>query len=149
MFRKSSKDETQLNRFQTLRYHPAHKNRGTDATGRFGRSSGSKNADSTRRTDMEIHGPGIVSGAAPIQGAQRIQKPTEAKSLLEVPQDEVEISAAGQLASKLTDNVDGTLRAERLARIKAEIDAGTFDTDAKLEAAMMKMFDQQGIDLEG
>ena len=151
MLRRSNENETQLNHFQTLRYHPAHKikKRGTDATGHIGRSGGSTNADSTRRTDMEIHGPGFVSGAAPIQGAQRIQKPIEAKSPLEVPQDEVEISAAGQLASKLTDNVDGTLRAERLARIKAEINAGTFDTDAKLEAALMKMFDQHGIDLEG
>jgi anti-sigma28 factor (negative regulator of flagellin synthesis) len=151
MLRRSNENETQLNRLQTLRYHPAHKNkkRGADATGRFGRSGGSKNADSTRRTDMEVHGPGFVSGAAPIQGAQRIQKPTEVKSPLEVPQDEVEISAAGQLASKLTDNVDGALRAERLARIKAEIDAGVFDTDAKLEAALLKMFDQHGIDLEG
>ena len=66
MLRRSNENETQLNRFQTLRYHPAHKikKRGTDATGRFGRSGGSKNADSTRRPDMEIHGPGFVSGAA-------------------------------------------------------------------------------------
>ena len=49
---------------------------------------------------------------------------------------------------KLTEGADASQRAERLARIKGEIDAGTYDTDAKLEAALMKMFQSNGIDLE-
>lgn len=99
---------------------------------------------------MEVRGPGFVSGASPVFGVSKPAGPTETTSRppLEVPQDEVEISAAGQLMSKRTEATDATQRAERLARIKAEIDAGNYDTDAKLEAALMKMFDQHGIDIE-
>ena len=100
---------------------------------------------------MEVRGPGFVAGAAPIHGTQRTAAPAEVvdKSPLEVPQDEVEISAAGHLMGKLTEATDASQRAERLARIKAEIDSGTYDTDAKLEAALLKMFEKQGVDLEG
>ena len=100
---------------------------------------------------MEVHGPGFVSGAAPIRGVPRAQGPAEvaAKPPLEVPQDEVEISAAGQLMGKLTEATEASQRAERLARIKAEINAGTYDSDAKLEAALLKMFEKQAVDLEG
>ena len=99
---------------------------------------------------MEVRGPGFVSNATPIQGARPANGPAAAanKPPLEVPQDEVELSAAGQLMGKLTEGTDASLRAERLARIKGEIDAGTYDTDAKLEAALMKMFQSNGIDLE-
>lgn len=100
---------------------------------------------------MEVRGPGFVSGATPVQGVKPIHtQSTEATtgSPLQVPQDEIEISAAGQLLAKQTESTDASLRTERLARIKAEIDAGTYDTDAKLEAALMKMFDRHGIDLE-
>ncbi len=100
---------------------------------------------------MEVRGPGSVSGAVPLHGVQRAAGPTEVatKPSLEVPQDEVEISAAGQLMGKLTEGTEASQRAERLARIKSEIDAGTYDTDAKLEAALLKMFDKQAVDLEG
>ena len=99
---------------------------------------------------MEVRGPGFVSNAAPIQGARPATGPAAvaSKPPLEVPQDEVELSAAGQLMGKLTEGTDASLRAERLARIKSEIDAGTYDTDAKLEAALLKMFQSNGIDLE-
>ncbi len=99
---------------------------------------------------MEVRGPGFVPNATPLQGARPATGPTAAasKSPLEVPQDEVELSAAGQLIGKLTEGTEAAQRAERLARIKAEIDAGTYDTDAKLEAALLKMFDSNGIDLE-
>ena len=99
---------------------------------------------------MEVRGPGFVSNATPIQGARPTSGPAAAASKppLEVPQDEVELSAASQLMGKLTEGTDASLRAERLARIKGEIDAGTYDTDAKLEAALMKMFQSNGIDLE-
>lgn len=99
---------------------------------------------------MEVRGPGFVPNAAPIQGTRPASGSAAAASKppLEVPQDEVELSAAGQLMGKLTEGTESTQRAERLARIKAEIDAGTYDTDAKLEAALLKMFDSHGIDLE-
>ena len=39
------------------------------------------------------------------------------------------------------------LRAERLAQIKEAIENGAYDTDEKLEAALLRMFDSLGIDL--
>ena len=102
---------------------------------------------------MEVRGPGFIPNATPVQGARPTTGPAATASPpkggpLEVPQDEVELSAAGQLMGKLTEGTEAAQRAERLNRIKAEIDAGTYDTDAKLEAALLKMFDSHGIDLE-
>ena len=141
--------ETPLNRFSNLRYHPAHPN-GDNNAAPIGRSGQSKRKGKARSNGMEVRGPGFVSGAAPVFGVSKTTVPAEvaSKPPLEVPQDEVEISAAGQLMGKLTESTDASQRAERLARIKAEIDAGTYDTDAKLEAALAKMFDRQSIDLE-
>jgi negative regulator of flagellin synthesis FlgM len=154
-------NEAPLNRFSNFRYHPAHAPSGDDAerTGQPKRDDArsasrrrqkSSPATPARRNDMEVRGPGFVSNATPIQGARPATGPAAAanKPPLEVPQDEVELSAAGQLMGKLTEGTDASLRAERLARIKGEIDAGTYDTDAKLEAALMKMFQSNGIDLE-
>ena len=157
-------NEAPLNRFSNFRYHPAHAPNGDDAerTGppekddaRSARRRRQKSLPATpaRRNDMEVRGPGFVSNATPIQGARPATGPAAAASPpkggpLEVPQDEVELSAAGQLMGKLTEGADASQRAERLARIKGEIDAGTYDTDAKLEAALLKMFQSNGIDLE-
>ena len=57
---------------------------------------------------------------------------------LRPPKDAVEISSAGQLLDKLSKSPQ--VRAERLAQIKAAIDAGQYDTDEKLEAALMNLF---------
>jgi len=48
-------------------------------------------------------------------------------------------------ASETINRIDGPgqpveTRAEKLARIKAEIEAGTYDTDEKLEASIDRMF---------
>jgi hypothetical protein len=39
------------------------------------------------------------------------------------------------------------MRQERIARIKEAIENGTYDTDAKLEAALERMLGSLGIDL--
>lgn len=99
---------------------------------------------------MEVRGPGFVSNATPIQGVRPTSPSTTDanRPSLEIPQDEVELSAASQVSGQRTEATEASLRAERLARIKAEIDAGTYDTDSKLEAALLKLFDRNGIDLE-
>jgi flagellar biosynthesis anti-sigma factor FlgM len=53
------------------------------------------------------------------------------------PNDAVEISSTGQLLDKLSKSPE--VRAERLAQIKADIASGKYDTDEKLEAAMMNL----------
>ncbi|WP_197443547.1 flagellar biosynthesis anti-sigma factor FlgM [Maioricimonas rarisocia] len=53
-----------------------------------------------------------------------------------MPQDEVDISSAARLLDQLNDP---QVRAARLAEIKAAIDAGTYETEDKLEAALDKL----------
>jgi anti-sigma28 factor (negative regulator of flagellin synthesis) len=62
------------------------------------------------------------------------------------PKDELEISSAGKMLDQLFQNPN--LRQERIAQIKAAIEAGVYDDDAKLEAALSKMFDSLGIDFD-
>ena len=60
------------------------------------------------------------------------------------PKDEVEISAVG----KLLDDASRTpgIREQRLAEIKAAIEAGSYETPEKLEMALNRMVDQLKLD---
>jgi negative regulator of flagellin synthesis FlgM len=60
------------------------------------------------------------------------------------PKDEVEISAVG----KMLDDASRTpgIREQRLAEIKAAIEAGTYDTPEKLELALARMVEQLKLD---
>ncbi len=87
---------------------------------------------------MDVNGPGPVQSAFPIKSASPpAGQPAEASvSPISSPTDEVEISAAGKMMESIANT---EVRAERLAQIKAEIDAGTYETDEKLEAALSRM----------
>lgn len=96
---------------------------------------------------MDVRGVGSVSGVVPTTSVppttdSRVAKP----SGLQVPRDELDISAAGKMLDQLSHSSD--VRQERLARIKEAIDNGTYDTDEKLEAALLKLFQAHGIELE-
>lgn len=88
---------------------------------------------------MEVNGLGSVRGVYTPETRQKadVAKP-EAQP--ESPRDEVEISSAGRLMNELSQATE--LRAERLAQIKAEIDAGTYDTPEKLESALSRMLNE-------
>jgi negative regulator of flagellin synthesis FlgM len=60
------------------------------------------------------------------------------------PKDEVEISAVG----KMLDDASRTpgIREQRLAEIKAAIEAGTYETPEKLELALNRMVEQLKLD---
>jgi negative regulator of flagellin synthesis FlgM len=60
------------------------------------------------------------------------------------PKDEVEISAVG----KMLDDASRTpgIREQRLAEIKAAIEAGTYETPEKLELALNRMVEQLKMD---
>jgi negative regulator of flagellin synthesis FlgM len=90
---------------------------------------------------MEVQGPGSLQRSVPISpvktagqsaGAAKPQAPASSK-----PSDAVEISSAGQLLDKLSKSPE--VRAERLAQIKASIASGDYDSDEKLEAALMNL----------
>lgn len=97
---------------------------------------------------MDVSGPGSVRGAFPVRS---VQPATEAKPAAEAsrpsgPQpvrDEVEISSAGRMMDSLSRSSE--VRSERLAQIKAAIEAGTYETPEKLEAALDKMFREIGV----
>ncbi|QDU81359.1 hypothetical protein Pla110_31000 [Polystyrenella longa] len=96
---------------------------------------------------MSISGPGSVQSGFSFERAKATTRPAETSSTPKTmaPVDQVEISDLGKLMNQSPDNSD--VREARLAQIKADIDAGTYDTPEKMEAALMKMMGQ--IDIEG
>lgn len=99
------------------------------------------------RSDMDVRGVGSSPGAVPVRAANGTQAGRDVAGARPVsPKDELEISAAGKMLDQLSQNPD--LRQERIASIKAAIEAGTYDTDAKLEAALSKMFDALGLEFD-
>lgn len=96
---------------------------------------------------MEVRGVGQALGAVPVKSTAGISANRQVTGSKPVsPQDELELSSAGKMLDQLSQN--SNIRQERLARIKAEIQNGTYDTDAKLEAALSKMFDSLGLDAD-
>jgi len=90
---------------------------------------------------MEVTGPGPLQGSAPINPARTTPEPSQqAPSGPTAPQDELDISPAGQALNDLSQNSD--VRAERLAQIKTAIDAGEYETPEKLEMALDKLLDE-------
>lgn len=92
---------------------------------------------------MDVSSTGSVGGAGPVRPAQvsPTQGPTQpAPSGLEAPRDEVEISSAARMLEQLQNNPQ--VRAERLADIRAAIEAGTYETEDKLAAAVDRLLDE-------
>lgn len=56
--------------------------------------------------------------------------------------DRVELSSAAQLLGKLRDLP--AVREDLVARVRAEIDAGTYETDARIDAAVDALADDLG-----
>ena len=100
------------------------------------------------QASMDVSGVGSVSGATPARAvapATNVSQPPTA-SPVAAPQDELEISSAGKMLDRLSESPE--IRAERLAQIQEAIENGAYDTDEKLEAALSKMFDSLGLDLD-
>lgn len=124
-----------LNRAAVFRYDSRHEDGNKPSSlKRTDRQVGS--------ADMEVQGPGSVQRPSSVQrsipaGPAKTSRPTDAAGPPATPKDAVEISSAGQLLDKLSKSPE--VRAERLAQIKADIASGKYDTDEKLEAAMMNL----------
>ena len=99
---------------------------------------------------MEVNGTGSVQGASPLKQVQPITEPVDGvqatdQSTSISPQDEVEISPEARALSEAL-NQSPEPRAEHLAQIKADIDAGTFETREKLEIALERLLDKIQVD---
>ncbi len=92
---------------------------------------------------MQIYGPSHLHGAQGVGGphSSRVSKPA-APSAADPIQDELDISDAGKMVDRVKQVPD--IREDRVARIRAQIDAGTYETDEKLELAVGRLLDEIG-----
>lgn len=91
---------------------------------------------------MEIYGPGQIHGPQSIKAPHRLQPPQVDTSLDTTPLDQVDISAEADLVSRVHELPD--IRADRVEDIRAEIDAGVYETDEKLDVAVNRLLDEIG-----
>jgi len=87
---------------------------------------------------MQIFGFGQIHQAHAVRPTQRFEAAQETKALSQFGPDQVEFSSAAQEASVSAEA--SPVREGKIASIRAEIAAGTYDTDEKLELALMRMF---------
>ncbi len=101
-------------------------------------SADAKNA--SKDADMDVTGAGTVGGSGAVRPVH-LAKPAGVSSTpaqgMQVPRDEVLISDAARSLGGL--QLDPQVRAARLAEIKSAIEAGTYDSPQRLEAAIDKM----------
>lgn len=92
---------------------------------------------------MHVYGPSHLHGAQPVNPphTSRVSKPAPPDYSGAI-QDELDLSEAAQLVDKLREVSE--IRHERVAQIRAEIVAGTYETDEKLEIALGRLLDEIG-----
>lgn len=82
-----------------------------------------------------------IGGPSPLQRvtANPIQKQVGADAPKQMPAtDKLELSGASHLLKSLQKN---DIRADKVADIKAQIEAGTYDDEKKLDAAVDRLLD--------
>jgi negative regulator of flagellin synthesis FlgM len=92
---------------------------------------------------MEIYGPGRIDGPQSVRAphqARSIEAPASMDSLHGM--DRVDISPEAELVSRVGDLPE--IRADRVAEIRAQIAAGVYETDEKLEIALGRLLDELG-----
>ena len=82
-----------------------------------------------------IHGPGGLQPPKPTEGVI----PGRAAFRAHQAPDSVEISTAAKLAMRVRDIPD--VRADLVARVKAEIVAGTYETSERIEIAIDRLLE--------
>jgi negative regulator of flagellin synthesis FlgM len=92
---------------------------------------------------MHIYGPAHLHGAQSVgpphtSRAQAPSAPNHAASI----RDELEISDVGQLVDAVHELPE--VRRERIDHIRAQIAAGTYETDEKLALAVGRLLDEIG-----
>ena len=96
---------------------------------------------------MDVRSLGSVSGAVPVRPTAPAAEPARASGTQPIStEDKVEISSAARLLD--TASRSSEIRAERLDQIKAEIEAGTYETPEKLEAALVRLLAEAGLPLD-
>lgn len=92
---------------------------------------------------MEIFGLGRVDSTQSIRGTQasRAIEPRQSVDSLQ-GMDQIDISPAAEMVGRVADLPE--IRADRVSEIRAQIAAGIYETDAKLDAALGRLLDEIG-----
>ena len=92
---------------------------------------------------MQIFGPSRVHGAQPINPPHRTQPAQPASDNHNVMgADQLDISQEAELLSRVHDAPD--IRQEKVDQIRAQIDAGVYESDDKLDIAVERLLDEIG-----
>ncbi len=89
---------------------------------------------------MEVNGPSPVHQSIPINQTRPPQSEASGAAQPATPVDEVEISSAAKMLEKASQS--SAIQAERLDQIKSAIEAGTYETPEKIEAAIERLLDE-------
>ena len=90
---------------------------------------------------MQVHGPAFLHGAQSIGAPHRVANtPAPTETAYTAPTDQLDISPEASLISRMADIPD--IRADRVAEIKAQIAAGVYETEAKLDTALERLLDE-------
>ena len=90
---------------------------------------------------MRIQGPSYLHNAQPLAGPHRATGVSESQSTSRSqPADELTLSPEAQAISQTRES--SGIRMDRVAQIRDQIAAGTYETDEKLDAALSRMFDE-------
>ncbi len=86
---------------------------------------------------VHLHGPQAIGAPHAPRPAKSAEPPAGAPV-----QDELQLSSEAQLVDRIRDLPE--IREDRVARIRAEIAAGTYETDEKLQIALGRLLDEIG-----
>jgi negative regulator of flagellin synthesis FlgM len=92
---------------------------------------------------MQIHGPSYVHGPQPINAPHRLHASSPASSGQVAGADQLDISREADLVSRMREIPE--IRAERVAQIRAAIEAGTYETPDKMEIAVGRLLDELSV----
>ena len=92
---------------------------------------------------MQINGAHQIHGTQALNGPHFNQRPQQASGAQSSqPVDQLDISPAAQAASE-SGSSDG-VRTDLVAKLRAEIQAGTYETADKLDTAVDRLLDSIG-----
>jgi negative regulator of flagellin synthesis FlgM len=92
---------------------------------------------------MQIYGPTQLHGAQAISAPHTARATTAAGSTGSTAvSDQLDISSAGQYLDKINQMPE--IRQDRVSQLRAAIASGTYETDAKLGAAINGLLDEIG-----
>jgi flagellar biosynthesis anti-sigma factor FlgM len=92
---------------------------------------------------MHVYGPAHLHGAQPIGAphTSRVSQPAAPDAGAPI-RDEVEISSEAQLVDQVRQLPD--IRQDRVDQVRAQIEAGAYETDEKLDIAIGRLLDEIG-----